>query len=188
MAQYDIHFNCDLEYGYCGSDNVASVELSDEEVSALVSLIRKHGGSSDVEELELAEKLPAIYEKLDDACQSQAAELAFEGWAINGFEDGDFETPEDLMEKCESVGLFHYEPDMDDVTDENGEIDPDLLADDKEYCFSEWLDEYFDSLDWEGQVAFLMKFYEEALNEYYGVEYTYSVEIPSAIVKIALER
>ena len=187
MAQYDIHFNYDLPYAYCGSDNVASVELSDEEVASLVSLIRQHGGSTDIEVLDLEDKFPEIYEKLDYACLDQASEMAFEGWAVDGYEDRLFDRPVDLMDKCEAAGLFHYEPDMDEVTDDNGEIDPDLLADDKDDCFDEWLDEYFYSLDWNGQVAFLMRFYEEALDDYSGLDFTYSVEIPDAIVKMALE-
>ncbi len=45
------------------------VELTSEEVKTLVDLIRDNG-TSNVEEIELEENYPDIFEKLDNACRS----------------------------------------------------------------------------------------------------------------------
>ena len=69
MGTYDFDCSSFLGMSHCGSvtaDGTGSVELTDDEVAALVALM-KEKDSSDVEEIGLKEALPEIYEKLDAA-------------------------------------------------------------------------------------------------------------------------
>ncbi|MBO7561936.1 MAG: hypothetical protein J6T04_03500 [Bacteroidales bacterium] len=168
-------------------DYPAEVELSDEEVQSLLELI-KEKGSTDPETLNLEEELPEVFEKLDDACRSAAHHAAYMNWAIDLFENNDFDDPEDLIERCEADGLFKFEPeDIDDFKDEDGNIDEYMLEDAKNEEFDDWLNNYFESLDDQGKLKFLEKYYtEELFNLNDGaMDYTYEVELPDEIMELA---
>lgn len=74
MALYSIESEQFLGMSHSGAVTVngeSAVELSDEEVDILVKLI-KENGTTDVEELDLENLYPDIYEKLDDAYRDMA--------------------------------------------------------------------------------------------------------------------
>ena len=75
MALYRLENDTCLGITYSGGAvNVESegyVELSDEEVAKIVDLIRQKG-TTDIDELELEEKYPDIYEKLREAYHDMA--------------------------------------------------------------------------------------------------------------------
>lgn len=69
--------------GAVTEDGTGTVELSDEEVDTLVRLMQEMG-TADVEELELEDRCPEIFEKLDDAYRGmawRAEELHWRGMA-----------------------------------------------------------------------------------------------------------
>ena len=70
MMEFKIYKDACLGYTCWGapvnSCGEAILELTDEEVDALVELIERKG-TADIEELNLADALPEVYEKLDAA-------------------------------------------------------------------------------------------------------------------------
>lgn len=169
----------------------SAVELSDEEVAILVNLI-KENDTTDVEELELEEKYPAIYEKLKDAYYDMAYDAEELHWLWEGYYGGYFEyDEEDLMDYCERELGFkfdydekdYYLDDPDDLEeDEEPAIDEDLIMEDRSDAFSKWLDDYLISLSDDEARRFFYDHMDANLN-LDNIDYT--VEIPQAIIKIA---
>ena len=71
MAQYEIKFKIWGEYP-SSYEGVCKVELSDNEVQQFVGLMQEYN-TSDIEELDLEENLPRIYEKICNSCDEIAA-------------------------------------------------------------------------------------------------------------------
>ena len=74
MAKYEIECEQSLGWSHSGEEIAKGkgfVELTDEEVEVLVNLIREKG-TTDVEMLELKEKHPTIYDKLDEGYHKMA--------------------------------------------------------------------------------------------------------------------
>lgn len=137
----------------------ATVELEDEQVEQLVELIRENDGETDVVALDLENELPEVYEILQEAISDAACEAAFRHWALSCFADGAFEEPDGLMERLEE--------------DLKGE------------AFSEWLDEYYNSLSEDEQYEFLKKYYTENLDGIDVSDTEYEVVIPDEIIEEA---
>lgn len=180
------------------AEGEGTVELTDEEVQQLIELIRENGGETDVEKLELEEKYPEIYETLDEAYREAASEAAFRHWMIEGYECNYFDEPDDFMEAVEAAGLFKFEPSAEQIEqqfredyglEDGDEIDPDdledYLEDAKCDAFYDCVNEYYNSLDEDGRVAFIERFYADALNDWDSSNVDYEVDIPPAIIEMA---
>ena len=179
--------------GYSHSGSVmaygtGSVELTDEQLQQLVTLIRENGGETDVEVLGLEEKYPEIYAVLDEAYHDAAWRTAYNHWVIAGYENGWCDDLDEVIEKCEEEYGFKFEFDEDAFREENGydpdeEIDEDDIEDAKSDAFNEWVEEYRAELgDEDKEVRFL--------SDVFGIEpemdgVDYEVEIPEEIVKMA---
>ena len=151
-----------------------TLSLNEDQINELVNLIREKGGETDIEVLELEDRLPDVYEALDEAYSDAASKACFTEWAIVGYKNGYFDDPEDLMERIVRDGLFSY--DEDDDEDEVYE------------AFYDWLYEYFNSLDDNGKMTFLETYYLDALNGYEPEgDAEYEIEIPAEIVALAKE-
>ena len=185
MALYDIDKVISMGWSHSGGvtvDAENTVELTDEEVAALVALI-KEKGTSDVEKLELHKVYPDIYEKLNDAYYEMAYNAERSYWLWEGYESGCYEYDgEGLMEYCKDNCGYEFEYDEDDYLDEDGDIDEDRLHDDEIEAFGEWLDDYLYGLPSEEAEEFLC---EQMGAEVDVVDLTYSVEIPQAIIEMA---
>jgi hypothetical protein len=194
MALYSIESEQCLGMSHHGAVTVngeSAVELSDEEVDILVKLIKEQG-TTDVEELDLENLYPDIYEKLDDAYRNMAYNAEEMHWLWEGYNNGYFEyDSEELMNYCERELGFKFEYDekdyyLDDPEDlEEGEepdIDEDQIEEDKSDAFSEWLDDYVSGLDDDEARDFFYEHMDADLNMD-DVEYT--VEIPQAIINKA---
>lgn len=189
MAKFDFDCVCNLGFSHCGSVDAygnGSIELSVDEVTLLVDLIREME-STDVEELQLKEKYPDIYKKLDDAFRDAAREATINHWYMQGFYDGVYEYDiDELMDYCSENHDFVFEYDEEDYMDEDGEIDEDRIWDDQSEAFEEWLEIFLEGLDNSSR----RKFLEEHLNaevDLSDLELDYKVEIPDAIIGIADE-
>ena len=189
MALYSIYNDTCLGWSHSGPVNVESdgfVELSDEEVTKIVELIRKEG-TSDVEELRLKELYPDIYKKLDDAFYKMAYDAEEKHWLWEGYYNGYYEyNEEELIAYCTENFGFIFEYDEEDYIKE-GELDEDALFDDKIDAFNYWLDNYVSSLNEEDAIKFL----KEHLNaevDLYDDEIAYEVAIPEAIIKMAAKK
>ena len=93
MAKFEIEYEQSLGLSHSGevtAKGKSFVELTDEEVEVLVSLIREKG-TTDVEILELREKHPALYDKLDEAYHKMAYKAEELHWLITSLRNGDFE-------------------------------------------------------------------------------------------------
>lgn len=191
MALYSIDCEQVLGMSHTGevtTEGASTVELSDEEVDTLVRLIREEG-TTDVEELELEERYPDIYEKLDEAYRTMARDAELSHWVWEGYRSHYYEyDEEELMEYCEENLGFKFEYDekdyyYDDPEDlpegEEPEIDEDSLMWDKERAFDNWLDDYLESLPDNEAVNFM----GEHMNADVCVDNVdYTVEIPQAII------
>lgn len=195
MALYSIESEQCLGMAHFGGavsvNGESAVELSDEEVSILVQLI-KEKDTTDVDELDIATSHPALYEKLDNAYRAMAYDAEELHWLWEGYNNGYFEyDEEELMNYCESELDFKFEYDikkyyLDDPEDlEEGEepdIDEDQIEEDKYEAFSEWLDDYVNGLSDKEAKSF---FYNHMNADLDMDNVAYSVEIPAGIIKKA---
>lgn len=198
MPYFTIDFETVLGISHSGevtAEGEGTVELTDEEVQQLIDLIRENGGETNVEKLNLEEKYPEIYEMLDEAYHDAASSAAFREWAIEGYECDYFNEPDDFKKAVLAAGLFGYKFEMieqyreDCGLDKDDEIDQDEL---EEYLEDEGLDtfydcvsKYYNSLDEDGRLDFIERFYAEALEDWDSSGVDYVVIIPPAIIKMA---
>lgn len=182
MALYSIYNDTCLGWSHSGPVNVESdgfVELSDEEVTKIVELIRKKE-TSDIDELRLEEVYPDIYEKLDNAFFKMAYDAEEKHWLMEGFLEGYYEyNTDELMAYCEENCGFVYEDDDEDATDDDDEDYAKI-----DYFKNYWLNDYVSSLNEEDAIKFL----KEHLNADVNMdddEVEYQVAIPQAIIKMA---
>ena len=195
MALYSIESEQCLGMAHFGGavtvNGESAVELTDEEVDILVKLI-KENDTTDVEDLNLENLYPAIYEKLRDAYYKMAYDAEEMHWLREGYDNGYFEYDEEkLMNYCERELDFKFEYDikkyyLDDPEDlEEGEepdIDEDRIEEDKYEAFSEWLNDYVNELPDKEAKSF---FYNHMNADLDMDNVEYSVEIPAAIIKKA---
>ena len=195
MALYSIESEQCLGMAHFGGavtvNGESAVELTDEEVDILVKLI-KENDTTDVEDLDLENLYPAIYEKLRDAYYKMAYDAEEMHWLREGYDNGYFEYDEEkLMNYCERELDFKFEYDikkyyLDDPEDlEEGEepdIDEDQIEEDKYEAFSEWLDDYVNGLPDKEAKSF---FYNHMNADLDMDNVEYSVEIPAGIIKKA---
>ena len=196
MALYSIESEQCLGMAHFGGavtvNGESAVELTDEEVDILVKLI-KENDTTDVEDLDLENLYPAIYEKLRDAYYKMAYDAEEMHWLREGYDNGYFEYDEEkLMNYCERELDFKFEYDikkyyLDDPEDlEEGEepdIDEDQIEEDKYEAFSEWLDDYVNGLPDKEAKSF---FYNHMNADLDMDNVEYSVEIPAGIITKAL--
>ena len=167
MAQYKIEFN---RYdGWSEQDGEipvesAFVELSDDEVQALVDIMKKEG-THDVAELDLEELYPDVYEKLAETCDSIAWDIAV----------------------AEAIREVHYYDEEDTFLDKLQEYcEMEYGYDESQGDFRRWLSNYIAS--WSCKE--LESLYESAeidlfwdIISYDGIEtYNHDVIIPQSIV------
>lgn len=184
MREFVFCFDICLGYHCSGRGEYVTVEgyvmLEEEKVDRLVALIRANGGETDIEKLGLEAKYPDIYEALEDAYFEAVGKATYRYWLIKGFEEGYYDEPEGMMESLEEAGLFHYEPGP--VLLE--EQDEELLEEEKEEAFYDWLKSYFDTLDEDGQVSFIETWYGDVLGLDGPGDYDYTIEIPQGIIDL----
>lgn len=154
----------------------ATLELTDDELNALVALINKTG-TFNVKKMKLETRLPEIYEKLDDACHQAASNAEEDHWLEYGWENRDVFDPRDALEYAETELGYKFEYDEKDFLDEDGHLDEDELEEAKMEDFSEWLTKYKDSLKDEERRIFMRRFVAVDLQ---GVDY--KVELPEDIL------
>ena len=193
MSLYSIESEKVLGMSHTGEvtvDGESAVELSDEEVDILVRLIRENK-TTDVEELDLENLYPVIYDKLDTACYDMEYNAEEMHWLMEGYRSQYFDYDAgELMNYCkEKLGFtFEFKPEEhfnDDELEEYQE-DPESFEDtinDIEYdAFYEWLDDYVDQAT-DDQLRDLFYNHMECDLDMDPVSYT--VQIPPAIIKMA---
>ncbi len=187
MTKFEIE--CEQSLGWSHSGEVTAngksyVELTDEEVEMLVNLIREKG-TTDVETLELREKHPALYEKLDIAYHNMAYKAEELHWLINGLSYFEYDVDK-VMNYCEENCGYKYAPKIDNVPDN---ISPDFIAallevreedmDCKRRDFCNWLPDYLRSINIKEACDFMYSH----LNAHLEMDdVNYVVGIPQAII------
>jgi hypothetical protein len=189
MAEYKIECKQFLGFAHYGggitTEGSSTIELSDEEVTTLVQLIREKG-TSDIVKLDLETSHPELYAKLDEAYHDMARHAEYMHWLWEGFDNGYYEyDEEELMDYCERECGFDFEFIEEDYLDENGEIDEDSKEYAKSSAFYDWLDDYVRSLSDDDAAAFMTEHMDAGV-DVEDVEYT--VNIPEDIVKMAKEQ
>lgn len=187
MPSFEIELEICLGFSHCGgvyNDEYGDVELTDEEVDQLVTLMREEE-SSDIEDLELEERLPEIYKKLDDAYRELAYKAEEEHWleeGYNHYECHNFEKA-DMIAYIKEKGEWNFEYNEEEFLDENGQPDEEAIFDAEcEYLYEEALDDYLAGLDGEERYDFLRNKVGIDVDPQ-GCEY--EIKIPEEIVKIA---
>ena len=166
-----------------------SFSLEEEDVHALVKLIRDKGGKTDIVELDLIGSLPNIYETIHEAYRDAVAEATTNHMILEGYRNGYFEENDGVIESLEEEGLFKFDPDLEALRedlglDEDDEISDEDIEDAKEEAFEEWKDEYFNSLSEEDQVFFIERYYIVNTDNSTD-DYDINLEIPQEIVDLA---
>ena len=189
MAEYTIECEQCLGISHDGAvytEGEGTVELSDEEVTTLVQLIRQKG-TTDVGELDLETTHPDLYAKLDKAYHDMAQHAETMHWLWEGYENGYYEYDEDeLMDYCEQELDFTFEYDEEDYLDEDDdELDEDEMSYAKSRAFRSWLDDYLHSLSDEEVLSFMNEHMDACIEDEEVEEYT--VSIPEAIIQKAKE-
>jgi hypothetical protein len=170
-------------YGEVMIEGSGEVKLTDEEVRQLIELIRDNNGETDIEELELEEKYPDLYEKLNGAYRDVAVDALWRYLVIDGFENGYYEEPDDAIETAEQNYGFKFEYDENDfIPDGETEMDEDEFNEERNEAFYEWVDEYRKNLDEADEAMFLDEVFDIAPEL---DNYDYEIEIPEEIIKMA---
>lgn len=160
MALFDIELEICLGFSHSGgvyNEGYGEVELSDQEVDQIISVM-KEKGTSDIEELGLKEVLPDIYRKLDDAYRELAYRAEEEHWLEEGYyhEECHQYKDSDMIDYLKEKNAWNFEYDEEEYKDENGQLDEDALIDAEcEYLHEEALEDYLSSLDGEERYDFL---------------------------------
>ena len=188
MALYDIECEQFLGMSHSGAvteDGTGTVELSDEEVDTLVRLMQEMG-TADVEELELEDRCPEIFEKLDDAYRGMAWRAEELHWLWYGYYEDCYEyDKKELKEYCrQNCGIVFEYDEKDFMDDDDGMIDEESLEEEEDDAFRDWLIAYIEGLEHDQAVDF---FYDHLNAELEGEVGDYTVEIPSAIVDLAFK-
>lgn len=198
MAQFKIKVECFLGMSHCGSvsvDNEGTVELSDNDVATLVSLIREKK-TDDIEELELENKYPEIYKKLFEAHAEIADTIVDDHWYWEIFCSGDIGYDvEKLMDYCKDHHGFVSQSDRLWQLDDEEEIEDEDYEDDEadyEYDKEKEIDEF---LDWFHDLMGDLSLAERneiftgplamELNDYGASPDEFEVKIPTEIVGMA---
>lgn len=196
--KYPIESTAYLGFGHCGdvtSDGEGFVILSDEDVKQLVTLIQENDGETDVEALDLKNKLPEIYELLDKACYDSADKASYKHILIEGFEDMDLSLNEETIDELEDEIDFYFDVDPDDYRDEDGNLDPDYFDEDGDEIPEAFEDDrrtqlinriydYAEGLDTNKLVEFIENYYD-LMDVNFDFNGDYSVTIPEDIIKMA---
>lgn len=170
-----INDDINLGFSHCGSvwtTAQGEFEMPDEYVDTLVALIREHD-TTDIDELELEESHPEIYEFLNENINEiyQHAEEAH--FIREGFSMGDcYEYDDELIDYCERKLGFEYECDDDE---EDYEYE-------RRSHFESWICNYAKNLDDDEIIDF---FYEHINN---GFDYDlceFEISIPQQIIEMA---
>ena len=187
MAKYKIGNESFLGMSDCGAVTVDSegfVELSDVEVATLIDLIVEKQ-TLDIEELQLEELHPQLFEKLDDAYRTIAFDAEEVHWLKYGYDNQLFEYDEDeLIEYCKENCGFEFEYDEEDYTDDDGELDEEAIHDEEQWAFGNWLDKYVESLSDDDFCEFVYE-HMNADCDLCSIDIDYTVCIPEDIVKMA---
>ena len=156
-VEVEISLGCYCFGGTVTETGYATLELTDEELQALIKLI-KQSGTVDVSEMNLKDKLPEIYEKLDSACHEAALMAEAYHWLDRGWDDPVVFNPSEYIEYGEKELGYKYEYDESEFLDEDGNLDEDYLEDAKVQDFNEWLNNYKDSLEINERIEFMRRF------------------------------
>ena len=174
--------------GEINTDGIGTVELTDEEVRCLVSLIKENSGETDVEKIGLQDRYPELYETLEEACRELGYHEAYVSWVIAGYEGhmADYDIDEAIATAEKNYG-FHFDFDEAAYRKEN-ELEPEDEIDDWEIeevrneAFYDWVDKYRKPLDEDADADFL----DNVFNLCPEVDtYDYEVVIPDAIIEMA---
>ena len=196
--KYPIGSTAYLGFGHCGdvtADGEGFVILSDEDVRQLVALIQENDGETDVEALDLKNKLPEIYELLDKACYDSADKASYNHILIDGFEDMDLSLNEETIDDLEYEIGFYFNVDPDDYRDKDGNLDPDYFDEDGDEIPEAFEDDrrtqlinriynYAEGLDTDKLVEFIENYYD-LMDVNFDFNGDYSVTIPEDIIKMA---
>ena len=188
--KYPISTTAYLGFSYSGDvteDGEGFVILSDEDVKQLVALIQENNGETDVEALDLKNKLPEIYELLDIACFDAAWMAAYYHAVIEAYEEGDYKVTEEVLEYWERDYGFEYYEDEDDEDDDSdtdyyyGEEPESPIA----HQFRDWLDSNVEGMKRLEKAQFLSKVLDSDLVNTDGIDPDYTVTIPKEIIEMA---
>ena len=196
--KYPINTTAYLGFAYSGDvteDGEGFVILSDEDVRQLVTLIRENDGETDVEALDLKNKLPEIYELLDKACYDSADKASYRHILIEGFEDMDLSLNEETIDDLEYEIGFYFNVDPDDYRDKDGNLDPDYFDEDGDEIPEAFEDDrrtqlinriynYAEGLDTDKLVEFIENYYD-LMDVNFDFNGDHSVTIPEDIIKMA---
>lgn len=170
------------------------VELSDDEVKDIIELIHETD-TTDVEDMQLQERLPEIYNKLEDACWTAAIGEARAIHVKDGYHNNYYEYDiDDVRNYCEINCGYEFKFDkskylnIEKCEDDDFEEDDDdifyRIKSDMNDDFEEWLNEYIESLP-NSKAAVFIERNMEGDTELQGDEFEYEVELPPAIIEMA---
>ena len=113
MPIFNISTESCLGYTHYGDVTVngkGTVELTDEQVQTLITLIRENGGETDIDALNLKESCPEIYDVLYEAFSDVAWKAAYNHWVIEGYDCNYYDTPlGESIAICEESYGFEYD-------------------------------------------------------------------------------
>ena len=203
MTKYKFDLKAFLGYRHFGgavySESAGVVELSDEEVKKLVALIRESGFKTDVDEIDLSEKLPEIYEKLEEA-YTDAFYCSIDKEAFwDAYDEDQLIGASSLMELCEKKYGFDFDAmiNNENFRDKYLRCGESYLKKDgtplkryyktvKKDFFSRWFNDFMKGLTKDEFDSFIDdNFYEINLSHGEWYDYQYTIEIPKEIVKMA---
>ena len=194
--KYPISTTAYLGFAYSGDvteDGEGFVILSDEDVRQLVTLIRENDGETDVEALDIENKMPDLYELLKKACYDAAWKAAYYHAVIEAYEEGDYEVTDEVLESWErDYGYEYWEDDEEDEEDNDEEENSDTdyyYGEEPEspeaQQFRDWLDSEVEGMNDLEKAQFLSKVLDSDLVNTDGISPDFTVTIPKEIIEMA---
>lgn len=170
MATYNIYYEHPLS-GNAEDDTIEGegfLELSDDEVSQIVALLKKHEGKQDDALADMQSLMPSVYTRMDDAFRSIALDAEERFWLYRFFDDHQYDVSmTELLAYCQDNCGFAA-----DSSDEQAVMD----------LFASWLDKFAHALPYDDFRIFAHQ------QLHLGVDLSnvqYDIEIPVEVVIMA---
>ena len=164
-------------------ESVGQVELTDEEVKTLIELY-KEVESTDLDDLDLEEDYPELYQKFVDAYEAVESDaynkqyLCYQKWAIDEIDTWGVDFSDAVTTAKEKYGFKKDEESNDESEKEYDNSDNDLYRE-----LIEWAMNKLEELDLNESIDFITDVFSIEVDETPILEYT--MELPKEIVDMS---
>ena len=177
MKEYTIHYESEWisHYGSTEASGTGTVVLTDDQAESIIRLARKKD-TADVEQMQLRQEHPDIYDILDKAHRELAHKTEVDYWTWDSYLNGNYDCDmHEFMDYCKENLGFTFEPDE--------EMDEDAYEEMEVEAFQNWLDDYVGGLDPEECRTFFIEHMGMVIDSTFEPD-GYEVTLPNEILEV----